>query len=434
MAEQLVATHMKLVAAEGVLLEKSSLFLGSELDLDALEVGHGVAKINILEAFALTDVVVIGDVDTERAAIGGKGHNLKGSEIGSQEGVLLHLLGPREQRDDLLGSSHEVTELLGLVLINNGDPPLEVSAGVLGINICLDPAHIGLDDGSLILDPLALAVLVGFDVSSLIMVDVELNHFLLGIIASILNGFLQVGVHLLEVLGELSEHDVEFVALEVDVLLGALLRDAANGQHELVALLKNAGVQDIDLLAVQELLHESQVLLGHVAGEVAGDAALAGEVQASEGLLHVEDFLLDLRVQLVKHLLVESVAIGVQGVRLQDLEESLLVELGDELLVAEVVVVAHVGVESGDVGHELVPLLGGSSGLGGGLLQLEEVLFLEVGLEKEEEGRGLVTELMEDHLGSRPGGHGHEVGVVLLLGGEEFPSLRELEVLNAAFD
>jgi hypothetical protein len=58
--------------------------------------------------------------------------------------------------------------------------------------------------------------------------------------------------------------------------------------------------------------------------------------------------------------------------------------------VAEGVIVPHVRVKAADVSYEALPLFLGDALAGRGILQKLEVFALEVELEEDEKGRGLI--------------------------------------------
>jgi len=163
MTKELVARNMHFIGFDGILSQDGTLLFRSELHGVHGVATHRIVKEHVLEAFVIPDVIVVGDINSERATVSGKRNDVKRGEVGSQERVLLHLTGPWQLRDNLLGGNHEVAELLRLLFIDDSDPALKVAASVLWIDVGLNPAHVGLNDGPDILDPGSLRVLVSGD-------------------------------------------------------------------------------------------------------------------------------------------------------------------------------------------------------------------------------------------------------------------------------
>jgi hypothetical protein len=91
--------------------------------------------------------------------------------------------------------------------------------------------------------------------------------------------------------------------------------------------------------------------------------------------------------EFLHHLFIQGFRCIHQGVRIQDDFEGFRRQIGDELHVAEGVVVAEVAVEATCICQELLPLLVGSTFCCGGCFELEKVLLLEVSLKYEEQSR-----------------------------------------------
>ena len=62
-----------------------------------------------------------------------------------------------------------------------------------------------------------------------------------------------------------------------------------------------------------------------------------------------------------------------------------------------------------------------------------EIFLLEIGLKEKENGWRLITNLVEDDLGSCPSGLRKEISIVLLFLAEVFPWLSIFQVLNSGF-
>lgn len=95
-------------------------------------------------------------------------------------------------------------------MVDNGNKAFELSPKLQGIEVSLDEADVSLDDGSFILDPVLLRLDVIVHVSILEVLDVLVDHLLLDLVGSILFGFGQVLVGLLE-------EGCEFTVLELDM-------------------------------------------------------------------------------------------------------------------------------------------------------------------------------------------------------------------------
>lgn len=170
--------------------------------------------------------------------------------------------------------------------------------------------------------------------------------------------FLQVG-------SELAIIQVKLVALELDVFSCEFRGDAANGDDEFSIFLESSGIQDADLLIFEELRDEVKIRLGHVAAEVPGHTSFVWEVQLLEWTLIIEDFNLNLRVELINDLPIERILILIKRVREYDVFESSHGNIWHKLHVAIIVIVTHVAIKAGDIGEELLPIiLGGSRSQG----------------------------------------------------------------------
>lgn len=268
------------------------------------------------------------------------------------------------------------------------------------------------------------------------MLNVLLEHPLLGVVCHIWECLLKVRIGLFEVSSELSELHIESLSFKLDASLGSLCGDAAHRDQEMgVALFESASVQDIDLLAFEEVAHSLEVGSVHVAREVAGDATLVREVDLGVRLLVGEDFLLNLGEEFVKNSAqgLAFLAVALQSrVRVQDALELVSLKLRHELEVTEGVIVAKVSVEATNIGQEVLPFISGDSALFSRSEKIFKISASKVSLEDNEERRCLIGELMEDHPGAGPGSFRHVVGVVPLLVGEVFPRFSELEVLHAS--
>ena len=92
------------------------------------------------------------------------------------------------------------------------------------------------------------------NISSLIEINVVLDHSLLILISHVLFGMLEVVVHLIEVASELTIYNLNLLAIARDspAPLGV---DAAYSDHQLTLLLEGTSVEDINLLLSQTGVH-----------------------------------------------------------------------------------------------------------------------------------------------------------------------------------
>lgn len=194
---------------------------------------------------------------------------------------------------------------------------------------------------------------MSFDITGLEMLDILLDHFLLGFIGAVLPGLFQVHLGLFEVWFEFTVFQMEGLALENDAVLRFVSVNTSNSDNIFLSNFESSSVKNINSLGKKESLNQSKIILGHISGEIAGNTTLFWEVQLGERLLEVEDLLLNLRVELVNDLSIEAVLIIVEWVGREDLVESLSGQVWDEFVVAEVVVVTEVAVETCNVGDEL---------------------------------------------------------------------------------
>mmetsp|Transcript_22285 Transcript_22285/g.27353 ORF Transcript_22285/g.27353 Transcript_22285/m.27353 type:complete len:474 (-) Transcript_22285:385-1806(-) len=297
-AEQLVARHMHLIRLDRVLSQQVALLLSGELNS-----AHGVAtervvQEDVLEALVVPNVVVVGNVDTKGAAIGSERDDVQGGEVGSQEGIFFHLTWPGQLWDNLLRVEHKLLELARFLFVDDGDPALVVGAGVLGIDVSLDPADVALDDRALVLNPSALRVFMSRDAAGSERFDVLLDHELLVVVGDVGKRLRKVAVHLTNVVFELAKFNLESLA-PIAHRAGAVCVCRADSDQELrVASLEDTSVQDVQALGhslsrQHELLGESQVSGGHVAREIGSDTTLLREVDLCVWSLVREDLSFD---------------------------------------------------------------------------------------------------------------------------------------------
>ena len=85
---------MQLIAPDGVGRKESTLLLCGELHRAHGVGAEGVVQEEVLEAFILSDIVIVWDVDTKWTTVGGESDHLKSSKVWCQEVVFLHLFWP----------------------------------------------------------------------------------------------------------------------------------------------------------------------------------------------------------------------------------------------------------------------------------------------------------------------------------------------------
>ena len=72
---------MDLVSSHGVFRKQFLLLGGSELNRAHCIAGHGVTKEHVFETLVITNVIVVWNVNTKRAALGSKANNFEGGKI-----------------------------------------------------------------------------------------------------------------------------------------------------------------------------------------------------------------------------------------------------------------------------------------------------------------------------------------------------------------
>jgi hypothetical protein len=117
---------------------------------------------------------------------------------------------------------NQVLKLLRLGLVDDCYPAFIIGTFITRVEICLNPAHVGLYYWTFILDPFALGVFVRVDRSGLIMVDVVQKHLSLMLVSSVWNGALNVVNGLLEIPRKFSIKDIKKFSFEFDALLSGL--------------------------------------------------------------------------------------------------------------------------------------------------------------------------------------------------------------------
>lgn len=147
---------MNFVRLDGVLSEYGTLLWCGELDCVHGVGAKRVVQEYILEAFSFSDVIVVWDVDSERAAVCCKANDIESCEVRSEEIFFFHLTRPRKLWDDFLRVDHKLLELARLLLVDNCDPTFIVGTGILRVNVRLNPSHVCLNNWALILHPGAL--------------------------------------------------------------------------------------------------------------------------------------------------------------------------------------------------------------------------------------------------------------------------------------
>jgi hypothetical protein len=198
---------------------------------------------------------------------------------------------------------------------------------------------------------------MGLDVTGLKMLHIPLDHLLLSLIGAVLPRLFQVHLGFFEVWFEFTIFQKECLALERNSVLGLVSINASNSNNIFLINFESSGVEDINALSKEKSLNHSEVVLSHVSREVASDSTLVWEVQLCEGLVDVEDFLLNLRVEFVNNFFVEAARVVVARIGQEDLMELISGQVGDEFVVAEVVVVTHIGIKTCDICNKLLVVL-----------------------------------------------------------------------------
>lgn len=70
-SKELMACDVNLVTSEVIIGNFFGLFRSSKLDCTDRVTWHGVVEIDVLEANRFSDVIIVGNVDTKRAAVAG---------------------------------------------------------------------------------------------------------------------------------------------------------------------------------------------------------------------------------------------------------------------------------------------------------------------------------------------------------------------------
>lgn len=111
MAEELVESHDEGQGLLRVAYEEVFVGLGQELEVCSGSTGVHVAEVDVLEAFSLANVVVVGNVDSNGSSRAAECHNVEVREVRLGKDGLLEVLSPWEFADELFGVLYELSEL-----------------------------------------------------------------------------------------------------------------------------------------------------------------------------------------------------------------------------------------------------------------------------------------------------------------------------------
>ena len=317
---------MTFVGFDGVLSENGTLLWCGELDSVHGVRAKRVVQEYILEAFGFSDVVVVGDVDSERAAVCCKANDVESCEVRSEEIFFLHLTRPWELWDNFLRVDNELLELTRLFLVDNGNPTFIVGTRILRVDVRLNPSHVCLNNWALILHPSALRIFMSGNRSCGIGLNVLLEHNLLSLICHIRKCFFKEPIHLFEVSRKFSKLYCKDLVLVMHDAVSIHI-DASNSEQVLVGLLfKSTSVQDIEPLGdcfwrLKEFLGDSKVILIHISREVCSDAALIWEIQLSIGSFVRKNFVLNKMSELTQSYADCRVSLVTLWVRAEDAPE-----------------------------------------------------------------------------------------------------------------
>ena len=223
-AQQLVQSH-DYEQRRLVVFEVQCLFLlGHELHPLQGRLAVGVAQVDVLEAQILAYFVVVRDVDANWDAAGGKGKDVQTSEIRFFEVLDLEVSSPRQILERSLGPLDQLGQQKGLFLVDHCDEAFELCSDFEGVEVALDEADVGLDDGRLVLDPVALGVEVPLHVARPEMLDILFNHLALYLVGGVFLGLSEVVVDLPQKRRKLPILHLYLDSLVLDRLLSALNR------------------------------------------------------------------------------------------------------------------------------------------------------------------------------------------------------------------
>ena len=150
---------------------------------------------------------------------------------------------------------------------------------------------------------------MSFNVTGLKMLHILLDHPLLSRIGAVLPGLFQVHLSFFKVWLEFAVFQVESLALESNAVFGFVSVNASDSNDIFLTNFESSGVEDVDALGTEESLYQSEIILGHVSREVACDSTLIRVPELCVGLVDVEDFFLNLRIEFIEHLSVEAVLV-----------------------------------------------------------------------------------------------------------------------------
>ena len=159
-------------------------------ELDGLQIGLwvNISQVDILEALVHPDVVVVRNVDANRSSTASKGHDVQIGKVGLGKPLLFKGRVPRQFWDEVFGVCHQLVELGGSPLVDQGNETLKLSPSAQGVHVRLDKADVRLDDWAGILDPQALRLFMRVNVPEGEVLLVRCHHLPLGVVRSELGG------------------------------------------------------------------------------------------------------------------------------------------------------------------------------------------------------------------------------------------------------
>eukprot|EP00964_Phaeocystis_antarctica_P021731 scaffold12080_cov67-Phaeocystis_antarctica.AAC.9 len=357
--QQLVHAHLHL---ERLALESlEEMLVGFAHEADRLVAGtvrglQHVAERYVLEAVVLPYGVVVGDVDASGHARAAESEHLERREVGAEEYILLEHLGPGEEGEQCLGPVDQPAELAAGLLVDARDEALPLAAHARRVAVGLDESNVRLDGGAFVLDPVAGGLHVVLDGSELERAHHRGHHLRLLLVG-------RKHLRLAEARDDARHEGRVVAAHHCEAVLGAVMREgmlSAQPPHRVVpcAACRRGDLEGVAAVGgleqprvvrreaelLEKLGADGGVRLVAVCREVGGHA-LRG-TQAELPLPRRERVhALCARGPQPAH------RVGRSRARRQQQLQPLHGQPGDELGVAERLVVAEVAVEGGDVDH-----------------------------------------------------------------------------------
>lgn len=160
MTKKLMACNMNFVTPLSIFNENLGLLICSELYRVDCIAAERIIQENILKSFSLSDVIVVRNIYSKRAAVCCKPNNIESSEVWSEERIFLLEFRPWKERNNSFRFCNQFLKLFWFRFINDCYPAFIITAFVCWINIGLDPAHVTFDNRTLIFYPLSLRLFV----------------------------------------------------------------------------------------------------------------------------------------------------------------------------------------------------------------------------------------------------------------------------------